>query len=53
MFLVFAIHVKLPNALHRELLPLKFDLVRIWSKFASKVADMIGECCGKQDDLNA
>jgi len=47
MFFVFAIHVKLPNTLHRKLLPLKFDLVRTWSKFASKITDVIGECCRK------
>lgn len=52
VFFISTIHVKLPDAFHREFLPLKLDLVRTWSKFTSEITDVIGECCRKQDNLN-
>lgn len=53
VFFIFAIHIKLPDALHREFLPLKLDLVCTGSKFTSEIADVIWECCREQDNLNA
>jgi hypothetical protein len=53
VFFISAIHVKLPNALHREFLPLKLDLVCTGSKFTSEIPDVIWECCREQDNLNA
>ena len=47
-----AIHVKLPDVVYRQLVPLQLDLVGVWREFAREVPHVIRECGGEQDNLH-
>ena len=52
VFLVSTVHIELTDVVNRDLSLLEFDAVRIWREFGRKVAHLVGEGCGKEDNLN-
>lgn len=51
VFLVPAVHVKLPDVVDAQLLFLQLDLVGIWGKFRGECSDMVREGGREEDDL--
>lgn len=51
MLLIPTIHVELADPIDTEFFFLELYLVGVRCKFGGERADVIGECCGKKDDL--
>jgi hypothetical protein len=52
VFLISAVHVKLPNTIDREFLFLELDLVRTWCELVCEHPHMIGESGREEDNLD-
>lgn len=53
LLLRLAVHVELPYRVHRKLIPLQLDLVRVWRKVVRVLADVVWERGREQDDLRS
>ena len=53
LILIPAIHVKLSNVFHAKLLLLQLDFVCTGSKFGREISDVVWECSGEKNDLDA
>lgn len=51
MFFVTTVHVELANALYRQFLLLKFNLIGVGSKLVGKDSHVVRERSGEEDDL--